>query len=64
MQTLRDGKREVFKFVTPSGVTGIIATEIPREALETLRDKLQRAVERDEGALPNRDRTLPRRPKR
>jgi hypothetical protein len=50
MEILRNGEKEVFKFVTPSGVTAAVAVGIPREALLALRKKLLRSVRRDERA--------------
>ena len=45
IQILRgeDG-REVYKVVTPSGVVGFIATEIPPEVLELFAKKLSRKI--------------------
>ena len=59
MQTIGEDTRSVFKFVTPSGVTGLVATDIPREALEALHAKLLRRVQRDECAHRLACRRLP-----
>lgn len=40
--------KEVAMFTTPSGVRGIVATSIPREALVNFVQKLQRKVRRQE----------------
>lgn len=45
MQVLRDDTgREVLKFVTPSGVTGIVATSVPPQALDALMEELARKL--------------------
>ena len=45
IQILRgDDGREVYKVVTPSGVVGFIATEIPAEVLELFAKKLSRKI--------------------
>ncbi len=46
MELLRSGKKEVAKFVTPSGVTGFVATCIPESALDKLIKKLERKLSR------------------
>ena len=40
--------REVRKVVTPSGVTGLIATEIPPEVLQLFAQKLARKIRANE----------------
>lgn len=48
MEVLRSGKKEVVKFVTPSGVTGVVDTSISDAALNqfarSLRAKIQRTA--------------------
>lgn len=51
VEIVRNGAREVAKVVTPSGVTGYIATCIPREALVAFADKLERKVAARRAAL-------------
>lgn len=50
MKIIRSGDKEVAKFQTPSGVTGIIATSIPDAALakfaRSLKAKIKRSSER------------------
>ena len=51
MRFIREGDKEVAWFVTASGVTGIVATSIPVQALEALRSKLACKVRRDDAKL-------------
>lgn len=45
IQILRgDDGREVYKVVTPSGVVGFIASEVPVEVLELFAKKLSRKI--------------------
>ena len=46
METLRSGNKEAVKFVTPSGVTAVVATSIPKELLKKLADKLEAKLRR------------------
>lgn len=50
MKVIRSGEKEVVKFVTPSGVTGIIDTSISDATLakfaKSLKAKLKRSAER------------------
>ena len=54
---LRNGNMEVAKVVTPSGVTGYVATCIPREALSAFAEKLDRKI-----AARRAERLLAKRP--
>ena len=44
VEILRNGDKEVAKVVTPSGVTGYIATCIPHQALAAFAGKLERKI--------------------
>lgn len=44
MEILKQDGREVVKFETPSGVTGVVATSIPTSALEALAKKLSQRL--------------------
>jgi len=46
MEKLRSGNKEALKFVTPSGVTAVVATSIPKELLKKLADKLEGKLRR------------------
>lgn len=48
MKFIRERDKKVARFFTASGVTGIVATSIPVEALQALRSKLARKVRRDD----------------
>lgn len=45
--------REAWRVVTPSGVVGLIATEVPPVLLKAMADKLRRRLVRS-GHLPKR----------
>lgn len=42
---IRQGDQEVRVFVTPEGVTGIVATAVPMSALDGLAAKLEARIE-------------------
>ena len=51
MQIVRFQEKEAVKFVTPSGVTAVIATSLHPDLLKALRKKLQHKLKR-RGLLP------------
>jgi len=55
MQIVRSGHKEAVKFVTPSGVSAIIATSVSPELLRALKRKLERKLRR-QGLLPTNHR--------
>ncbi|MBK6616317.1 hypothetical protein [Ottowia sp.] len=60
MQVLRSGDKEAVKFVTPSGVTGIVATSLPSELVAKLAKKLEGKLRRSghlTGPLPTSSKT-------
>lgn len=46
MQTLRSKGKTAVKFVTPSGVVAVVATQTSAELLAALRRKLERKLQR------------------
>lgn len=54
MQTLTRNGKTVTKFVTPSGVVAVIASQVSDELLTALRRKLERKLRRS-GHLKQRD---------
>lgn len=53
MQIIRSGKKEVVKFETPSGVTGIIDTSITDETLAKFAKSLKAKIRRSAARSPN-----------
>lgn len=56
MQVLRHGKKSAVKFVTPSGVTGVVATDVTPAMMSAMKRKLERDLRRG-GHLPPAKRT-------
>lgn len=56
MQTLRSGKKTAVKFVTPSGVTAVVASGVPAELMTAMKAKLERKLRRS-GHLPAKTRS-------
>jgi len=51
-QIIKSGTKEAVKFVTPSGVTAVVATSISPVLLHALKRKLERKLRRS-GLLPD-----------
>lgn len=54
MQTLRHNGKTVTKFVTPSGVVAVVASQVSEELLTAMRRKLERKLRRS-GHLKQKD---------
>ena len=57
METLRSGKKTAVKFVTPSGVTAVVATGVSSELMNAMKRKLERKLRRS-GHLPTKTRSV------
>ncbi|MFT3819829.1 MAG: hypothetical protein QM750_19825 [Rubrivivax sp.] len=55
MQTVRSGRKTAVKFVTPSGVTAVVATSVASELMSAMRRKLECKLRRS-GHLPSKAR--------